>query len=338
MPIHERRPRGGKNPALDVAPQSLVSQTAANPAIAGSGIGGAPARAASVMSHWADDGPSTAPAKVVSSSENAKSAALPPLGEMGPLGAYGPLGTLGPVGRNAWNPSTLISGSVDWSKTSQALTASGGPLSEQGPLGPNGPVGNVDQYGSSVMPELRPGGDAAVLGALGPLGTLGPLGPLGPVGAHGYKADAEGNYRDANGQVVRSVDVPYEGSKRAYPLVENYTEDKAKKMKDNDTSFMVSGSIDRAGESDDYSFTASDSEFVTINLVPEKQLDAFDMVIRSDDGSVLFESKSQQSMDWAQLRVKAGTHLRASVRLKQHNHFLTPTYRLIVTGSTQSAG
>ena len=97
------------------------------------------------------------------------------------------------------------------------------------------------------------------------------------------------------GQVVRSVDVPYEGSKRAYPLVENYTEDKAKKMKDNDTSFMVSGSIDRAGESDDYSFTASDSEFVTINLVPEKQLDAFDMVIRSDDGSVLFESKSQQS-------------------------------------------
>jgi hypothetical protein len=288
-------------------------------------------RAAPAMAHWAEG----AGAQVVAGSGGARNEGLPALGYMGPIGPYGPLGTLGPVGRNSWNPSGVISGSFDWSGQAGEMSRSGGPLSEHGPLGPNGPVGDTGQRGAGVMKDLQPGGDAAVLGPLGPLGALGPLGPLGPVGAHGYKADEDGNYRDPSGKIVRSVDVPYHDGKRTYPLVENYTEDAAKKKRNNDTSFMVSGSIGGAQEVDSYSFTAAESEYVTVTLVPEKQLDAFDLTIVDGDGKVLFQSQSSQSVDWAQLRVKAGTKLKAQVRLKQHSHFLSPTYRLIVTGSTQ---
>lgn len=336
MPAHDHDRRGSHR-AADTPDLPTPSPAAQPSPIDGAGAlpaGASGDRAAPAMAHWAEG---AGDARVVAGSGGAKNESLPPLGYAGPIGPYGPLGTLGPVGNNAWNPSTYISGgaSAGWSDWQKRMTAAGGPLSEAGPLGPQGPVGDVDQRGAAVMPELRPGGDAAVLGSLGPLGALGPLGPLGPVGAHGYKADAEGNYRDASGKIVRGVDVPYHDGKRSYPLVENYTEEAAKKKKDNDTSFMVSGSIDKASEVDHYSFTASESEYVTVTLVPEKQLDAFDLTISDGEGKVLFQSKSQQSVDWAQLRVKAGTKLKASVRLKQHNHWLSPSYRLIVTGSTQ---
>ena len=38
--------------------------------------------------------------------------------------------------------------------------------------------------------------------------------------------------------------MPYAGDTRTYELVEKYTEEFAKGMDDNDTSFMVTGSID----------------------------------------------------------------------------------------------
>ncbi len=305
---------------------------------------------APLMSHWTD--PGSAPAAATTASAQTRSAAAPPsgvqvlaqsgtkanednpaLGYMGPLGPYGPLGTLGPIGQNIWNPSNVISGSFDWSATQKQLTAAGGPLSEAGPLGPSGPVA-MDQ--KQVLPELQVGGDAAVLGPLGPLGALGPLGPLGPIGAHGYKADADGNYRDANGNIVRSVDVPYQGGKKTYDLVENYTKEQAEKMKDNDTSFMVHGSLDQSSEVDTFPFQAQTTQAVTVLCVPEQQLDAFELSVRDGNGKQLYDSKSITSVAWVQLRVPAGTHLTAQIKLKASFQFLTPpSYRLIVTGADQ---
>lgn len=257
---------------------------------------------------------------------------LPPLGYMGPLGPYGPLGTLGPVGNNTWNPSAYISGagSSGWSGLSEQLTHMGGPLSEAGPLGPSGPLGHL--HDGAVMPSMQPGGEAAVLGPLGPLGALGPLGPLGPIGAHGYKADAAGNYRGPDGKVVRDVGVPYQGGTRQYELFESYTSDQAKKMKDNDTSFMVTGAVEQ-GQSDTFSFTAKSAEYVTILLTPEKQLDTFELIVLDENNKVVADNKGGAQVDWVQVKVPAGTRLKAKVKLLSHLHFLSPSYRLIVTGS-----
>lgn len=251
-----------------------------------------------------------------------------PLGELGPIGAWGPLGALGPVGDNTWNPSK-------WIPAFQPVK--GGPLSEAGPLGPNGPLSKralaslPDLGGESK--QLGPGGYLTVLGPVGPLGALGPLGPLGPVGGHGYAHDRDGNYVDGDGNVVRSVEVPYEGGTRTYDLVEKYTEQAAKAMNDNDTSFMAVGSIERSrSEVDAYSFTSKDAQLVTVALVPENQLSDFDLEIVDARGKTIL--KSDESVDFAQITVKAGEKLTAKVTAKSVNAWF-PTYRLIVVGSTK---
>jgi hypothetical protein len=251
-----------------------------------------------------------------------------PLGSLGPIGAWGPLGALGPVGNNTWNPS-------QWIPAFQPVK--GGPLSEAGPLGPNGPISKrslsslPDLGGESK--QLGPGGYLTVLGPVGPLGALGPLGPLGPVGGHGYSHDRDGNYRDADGNVVRTVQVPYEGTTRTYELVEKYSEQAAKAMNDNDTSFMAIGSITSSrSEVDAYSFTSKDAQLVTITVVPENQLSDFDLEIVDSSGRTVLRSDEQ--VDFAQIQVKAGEKLTAKITAKSVNVWF-PTYRLIVVGSTK---
>lgn len=302
-------------------------------------------QAAPLLSHWSEQGSATAHgarpaaahadsgAHVLAHSGTKKNQDNPALGYLGPLGPYGPLGTLGPIGQNIWNPSQLISGSFDWSEQQKQLTAAGGPLSAAGPLGPNGPVAQ-DQ--KKVPESLRVGGDEAVLGPLGPLGALGPLGPLGPIGAHGYKADADGNYRDRDGNIVRSVEVPSGEGTRKYDLVENYSKEQAAKLKNNDTSFMVHGAADRSGGADSFSFQAKSAQNVTVLLVPEHQLDSFGLTLRDASGKVLYDSKSMSAVPWAQLQVPAGTQLSAQIKLNGSSQFLLPpSYRLIVTGADQ---
>lgn len=251
-----------------------------------------------------------------------------PLGTLGPIGAWGPLGALGPIGNATWNPSR-------WIPAFQPVK--GGPLDEAGPLGPNGPL---SRRALSSLPDLGveskqlgPGGYLTVLGPVGPLGALGPLGPLGPIGGHGYAHDRDGNYRDAEGTVVRTVEVPYEGATRTYELVEKYTEQAAKAMNDNDTSFMAMGSISSArSEVDAYSFASTDAQLVTITLVPENQLSDFDLEIVDGQGKTVLRSDEQ--VDFAQIQVKAGERLTAKVTAKTVNVWFS-SYRLVVVGSTK---
>ena len=148
-------------------------------------------------------------------------------------------------------------------------------------------------------------------------------------------ADGDGRYRDAAGQVVRSVEVPYQGGARSYPLVESYREEAGRAMRDNDTSFMVTGDVASADEVDRFRFTSADRQLVTVTLVPEKELDAFELTIRDEQGRVLHQSSSDRSVDWVQLEVPAGARLSAEVRRTAHGHILSASYRLIVTGSTR---
>jgi hypothetical protein len=99
---------------------------------------------------------------------------------------------------------------------------------------------------------------------------------------------------------------------------------------------MVSGSLDSGSEVDNFSFQAQNAQYVTVLLVPQEQLDAFELAIHDESGKQLYDSKSITSIAWAQLKVPAGTHLRATVKLKASFQFLTPpSYRMIVTGADQ---
>lgn len=209
------------------------------------------------------------------------------LGYFGPVGPYGPLGLLGPVGEGIFNPSSWVTAS-DWHLFAHQLTENDGPLSAEGPLGDQGPL-NVARWGrlgkdaaeatmadeafaNDFVVHLQPGGVFGVLGPVGPLGALGPLGPLGPIGAHGYATDLDGRYvsGDCPDNVCRSVDVKWteDGEVRTWPLFEHYGEEAAADMPDNDTSFMVSGTVDE-GAPDAYVFGVDAAQWVTVTVVPE---------------------------------------------------------------------
>lgn len=267
--------------------------------------------------------------------------ALSALGSYGPLGAYGPLATLGGIGDNSWNPSRWFDSSVvdtTWSMTE-------GPLSEAGPLGEKGPLSEIYYDGelfkqNEFARHLRGLGLWSVLGPLGPMGPMGAMGPLGPNGAHGFGADRAGNYFNTEGDIQRKVDVWYDKEhtvKREYELFERYTEAQAKSMTDNDTSFMVEGTTSYAGggdyEVDEFAFTSSSDQLVTIAVVPEKSLDDFDFDVCDQHGNVLLSSDASDTIDWAQLQVPAGTTLSVKVKLGGSGHWLSKDYRLFVTGS-----
>ena len=298
------------------------------------------------------------------------------LGHYGPIGPWGPLGLLGPVGKSSWNPSVYVSGSssVAWSDWAKELDDQGGPLSADGPLGKRGPLGSaywedlpsVNDFGK----QLQAGGVWTVLGPVGPLGPLGPLGALGPVGGHGYSADDAGNYLDETGDVVRSVEVPWDSDeKRTYELYEQYEDEQATAMTDNDTSFMVSASA--WSDAKEYAFSSGSTQFVTVAVVPESAsmflpqamgvlfaastigydepaiaptarltTDDFDLEILDDSGKVLATSTSKKFPDWIQLTASKGKVLRARVTMKSTwDGFgaspISGRFRLLVTGSTK---
>lgn len=252
------------------------------------------------------------------------------LGDYGPLGAYGPLGTLGPLGRNTWNPSYWISAAGDWSEHVDMID---GPLGASGPLGPNGPLGDEAYY--ETLPaindwakQLQAGGVWTVLGPLGPLGPLGALGALGPVGAHGYATDDGGRFVHG-ARIVRTIRTSY--ADEPFELVEMYDEATAKAVPP-DTSFVALGASS-FGSVDVFPAKSLRDQVVTVLVVPEKQLDNFDVVIRDAAGSVLASSTSRGYIDWIQLQAPAGGRMTLEVSLAASGHWLSKTYRVYVVGS-----
>src|SRR5262249_46241145 len=128
-----------------------------------------------------------------------------------------------------------------------------------------------------------------------------------------------------------------------------YAEQRAKTMRDNDTSFMVFGSIDDPStEADVYWFTSRETQFVTISVIPENALSDFDLDVLDDSGGVIASSASDGAqnvvfgvpsneghyIDFVQLGVRTGQTLGARVSAKKVMPAF-PTYRLIVVGSTR---
>ena len=261
-----------------------------------------------------------------------------PLGSLGPLGAYGPLGTLGPLGNQLWNVSEIMTTMGDWSELAKYYTLNGGPLSSSGPLGSKGPLSpeaiRLMNKTPGLIAHLGAGGMFSVLGPFGPLGAVGPLGPLGPLGAHGFKVNQDGEY--VQGQnVQRVVSVDYDGTqKRQYELFEHYPEQTAKKMVDNDASFMVSGRLDQSKgryEVDSYSFTARENQLVTVVVAPEYSLDQFSVKITSADGRQSVVSDMPYHINFVQFLARQGMRYQLEVSLLRSNHLFSKNYRAIVT-------
>ncbi len=264
------------------------------------------------------------------------------LGYAGPLGPYGPLSRFGPLGDNSWSPAYWISEAGDWAIWANDIVDLDGPLSEQGPLGPDGSLGSrgydielpaINDFSK----QLQAAGVWTALGVVGPLGALGPLGPLGAVGAHGYEQDSQGRYVD-DGVEIRRVTIDYEETERSYELYENYTESYAASKTDNDSSFMVEGSVVWPfTEVDSYSFTSTVDQYVTVVVAPVYGLDNFDIQITDANDQLIASANTGDYIDFIQLNnVAAGTELRVRVRviLAASYHTAAKDYRLFVTGST----
>jgi hypothetical protein len=270
------------------------------------------------------------------------------LGNEGPLGSMGPLGVLGPIGRETWNPAgwisffSLVFGDA-WEVMFPILIPNTAPFGIDGPLGINGPLTSAPYCRdlaaiNSFGKHLQAGG---VWSSLGPLGTLGPLGPLGALGPAGeaaviYRIDQNGQYIDVFGNVARTQTIrhasgiPY----RTYDLYENYQEEFAKNMNDNDTSFMVMGTLATPSEIDNYPFISNVDQYVSVVIVPVNIYDNFKLTVSDLTG------RTYQSVDTLgrfvnniQIRVQAGTRLKASVI--QGDARYMGEYRLFVIGSTE---
>lgn len=263
------------------------------------------------------------------------------LGHYGPLSAYGPLGTLGPVGSDRWSPSYWISAVDDWEDWSRDFDVLGpdGPLSEDGPVSPAQYYGEADPgralfASNDFAVQLRGLGLWSVLGPIGPLGALGPLGPLGPLGAHGLATDGAGNFV-RGGQVVRSVEAAFDdgGALRSWPLFEYYPDsDTVMNGPVQDTSFMTRGVLNSRKETDVYRVRSAVDQLVTVLIVPEKELDDFDIAVETP-GARIVANTGYATMDWVQLEVPAGAELEIAVRMYWSGHYLSSSYRLIVVGS-----
>ncbi|MBI5549208.1 MAG: hypothetical protein HY901_35435 [Deltaproteobacteria bacterium] len=296
-----------------------------------------------------------------------------PMGRRGPIGMYGPLGTAGPVGSWAWNPSRYITGTLGWEDPQKALTKDGGPLSKDGPLGEHGPLGEM--MDATVSNPYQPGGMYAVLGPWGVLGALGPLGPLGPVGAHGFSSTKQGDYVDKDGNVQRTIRTQWSLTEaKDWDLVEDYSEKRARELPDNDTSFLVEGSIARTELSDTYRFRSKVDQYVSVLVLPElataacfphlrfrgaeeaaqkamanpfaaaqemwtaglKAYDDFDVEILNGEGKVVARSNLLGGADWIHIKVPADTELQARVKLRNSLHPSDKPYRLFVVGSNSA--
>lgn len=259
------------------------------------------------------------------------------LGYLGPISQLGPLGPLGPLaGSNSWNTSAWIFGGYTWANYYNQIS---GPLSAAGPLGANGPYTTTSYYNGSLFnsnqfaANTRAFGLWSILGPIGPLGAVGPLGALGPNGATGYTTNGSGAYVNVAESVIRSVSVPYNStSNRTFDLYENYTQSYATQMPNNDTSFMVVGSLG-GNSSNSYTITSSQNQIVSALVVPNYTLGTNIMYvgIYTTSGKLIALSNSNSYINYVMFTATAGTSY--IVKVTGYSLNISNAYRLYVTGS-----
>lgn len=258
------------------------------------------------------------------------------LGYLGPISQLGPLGPLGPLGTNLWNPSAWISGAYSWSSYFSMIN---GPLSDSGPLGQNGPYTAASYYNGTIFTtnqfaaNTRNFGLWSILGATGPLGAVGALGPLGTIGSTGLlRNGVTGQFTNTSGNVVRTLSIPYNSNtSRSFDVYENYAQNFASQMPDNDTSFMVEGSLGY-NASNSYTINSSQDQIVTVLAVPDTTImsDIIYVGVYTTSGKLIALSNSNSYINYVEFTAPKGSYV---VKITKSALSLSSAYRLYVTGS-----
>lgn len=258
------------------------------------------------------------------------------LGYLGPISQLGPLGPLGPLGTNLWNPSAWISGAYSWNSYFSMIN---GPLSDSGPLGQNGPYTDASYYNGTIFntnqfaANTRNFGLWSILGATGPLGAVGALGPLGTIGSTGLlRNGVTGQFTNTSGNVVRTLSVPYNSNtSRLFDVYENYAQNFASQMPDNDTSFMVEGNLGY-NASNSYTINSSQDQIVTVLAVPDTTImsDIIYVGVYTTSGKLIALSNSNSYINYVEFTAPKGSYV---VKITKSALSLSSVYRLYVTGS-----
>jgi hypothetical protein len=132
-------------------------------------------------------------------------------------------------------------------------------------------------------------------------------------------------------------------------------------MPDNDCSWMThSSNLVLFGDAEEFSFTSREEQYVTILVVPQYQLDDFDLQVTVDGSTVITsENPGSSFVDWVQVKVRPGAQIVARtytaspgpvLRFQRANSVTTEAklslvvpfaywshdYRLYVVGSTSA--
>jgi hypothetical protein len=225
----------------------------------------------------------------------------------GPNGASGNGMGLGPVGDEPWNPSELmraIGGHRGDAEIGGRILGDGGPLGDR--------YADLDKIAPGLSEQLAPGG---LFDALGPFSRLGPAGDtgfLGPVGGHGLGQDLHGNFVRGK-KVVRSIALPVGKKKQRFDLVEKYDAETAKKMKDNDASWMIRGGIPGADDAGHrFTFQVKKGQLVMLQVGSESLKDAFGIEL-IQNGKVVKRSSSTELLN--SIRFQAASSGKLEVRV-----------------------
>lgn len=126
---------------------------------------------------------------------------------------------------------------------------------------------------------------------------------LGPIGAHGFLRDLTSGAYVSNGTVQRQLSVEWtSGVSRVWELFEDYEQAFAMRMRDNDASWMVRGTVSAVGGYVEFPFYSRLPQYVTISVVPEYALDDWDLDVSLKNVNIA-TANSTFYMDFIQVTI-----------------------------------
>lgn len=204
---------------------------------------------------------------------------------------------MGPIGNNRWQPYYWRNVFKSWCHAVTKYVPK--VLRTEGPFGPLSEWGaNARTWGEGVYDFL------GTAGLLGPLSVLGPLGPMGVLlSEKELTLNANGEYINLQGNIVRNVLVPFGQTFREYNVFNYYNEDYVSELsnkKDLDSSFMFDGVLKNNENSRKMHVKIGQRELTTIMIIPDYNYTKHDdgiyhsmnfmLRVRNHKGQILAES------------------------------------------------
>lgn len=238
----------------------------------------------------------------------------------GVAGTMGGLGVFGGIGDNPWNATSVFDMMPSYFKVDDLVSEFAGNRSANGPMIMDNKI--TQAFFSAVSQDLFPGGYLHVLGSGGPYNYANIYGVAGTNSGVKFKRNNDGDFIDEEGNVHRFTQVnTYEGPKDLH-LYEFYSEERAKNMLDNDTTFAVHGHIEKLNESDVFSFHTESERWVSILVIADHPNDFYRLSIIDKDGKERMIAGKTQSNLSSFIVAKIPADMQIQFKVKR----VTPAY------------